>query len=457
MSRRFVREVRINRPPAEVFAWHERAGALPRLTPPWEQVQVEHEGGGLAEGARAVLKSRVGPFWVRWVAEHHDTVAGQQFCDRQIQGPFARWDHCHRFLPDGQGGCLLRDEIEYELPGGVLGAMAAGFVEERLDRMFTYRHAVTQADLEYGMKSRGTVVISGASGLIGGALVPYLQTQGWNVKTLVRRTANHASEIGWNPEKGTVDWPMDFSCDAVIHLAGAGIADGPWTEKRKRVIRESRLEGTRTLVSALDRLAKPPSVMLGGSAIGYYGANTGSQEVDETAVSGDGFLAELCRDWEAEAAKVGRLGTRWVALRTGIVLTPRGGALGKMLPAFQWGLGGPIAGGAQWQSWISLDDWVRACAHVMDTPAACGPLNVVAPHPVQQLEFADTLGQVLRRPTVLPLPAWPLRLVLGQMADEALLASQRVMPRTLLHLGFKFLHPSLEKAFRHVLGRQSLL
>ncbi len=453
----FERTLLIRGSPDEAFAWHERRGALPLLTPPWEKVNVVQEGEGVSDGARAVLKSRVGPFWIRWVAEHYGYEQGRQFCDRQLEGPFAKWEHRHVFAPAGEGTCRLTDSIDYELPGGALGRwLGAGMVEQRLERMFAYRHAVTQAALERPMQSRGTVVVSGASGLLGQALCAYLSTQGWSVHRLVRRDAKTADEIRWDPHRGAVDWPADFSCDAVVHLAGAGIADGRWTQARKRAIRDSRVEGTRTLVAALARLPQPPRVMLSGSAIGYYGdRGVGGEEVDENGDVGAGFLAEVCQQWEAEATPVRQLGTRLVWLRTGIVLTPAGGALAKMLPAFQFGAGGPMAGGRHWHSWISADDWVQACAHCLDTESVAGPVNVCAPWPERQRDFAEMLASVLQRPAVLPTPAWPMRLAFGEMADEALLASVRVTPRTLTESGYRFLHPSLEKGLRHVLGKQS--
>ncbi len=452
---KFIRKVHVARPPEEVFAWHEQSHALERLTPPWERVRVEQRPMGLADGQRAVLCSKVGPLWQKWVAEHHSYERGVVFADRQIEGPFARWNHWHRFESDGNGGCWMTDEVDYALPGGGLGNLVAGaWVRERLERLFDYRHAVLQRDLEQPMRTRGTVLISGASGVLGQALRHYLSTQGWRVMRLVRREIAAADEIAWDPERGTVAWPAEFSCDAVVHLAGAGIADGRWTRARKAAIERSRVLGTRTLVSGLAQLARPPRVVLSGSAVGYYGdqADDDGWRTEETA-QGVGFLAEVCGAWEAEAAAVVQRGIRWVGLRTGIVLTPAGGALGKMLPAFRVGLGGPIGNGRQWQSWISVDDWVRACAHALDTDALSGPVNLCAPWPVPQREFAEILAGVLHRPSLIPTPAWVLRTIFGEMAEEALLAGARVRPEKLAASGFSFLHPSLEKALRQVLGK----
>lgn len=452
VSHRFQREVRIARPAAEVFAWHERPGALERLTPPWQQVKLVKASDGVTDGQRVVLKSKMGPAWITWEVEHFDYVAGQQFCDRQIAGPFASWEHVHRFSDDGNGGCILSDEIEYTLPGGAVGAMAAGQVEARLDQMFAYRHAVTKADLEMIAPPPGHVLISGASGMIGSTLVPFLKTQGWKVDRLVRRASNSSGEISWNPRAGTIDWPEDYRCDAVIHLAGANIAEGRWTAERRDILQRSRIESTRALIHGLKQLPELPGAFLSGSAIGIYGSR-GDDEVAETSDRGEGFLAGLCQDWEAEADSAEALGMRTVKLRTGIVMTPAGGALAKLLPIFKSAMGGPLGDGRFWQSWISIDDWLRATLQILGDDAISGPVNLVAPEPVRQRDFATILGRVLNRPAVIPTPAFAVKLAFGQMADEALLASTRVQPAVLQAQSFEFLHPSLENALRHVLGR----
>ncbi len=452
MSQVFQRQVQIDRPVADVFAWHERPGALARLTPPWEQVEVITAARGVTDGERVVLKSKVGPAWLTWEVAHFDYRRNEQFCDRQIQGPFAHWEHFHRFADDGHGGCVLTDEIHYALPGGGAGALAAGPVEKRLEQMFRYRHAITKSDLELPPQAAGRVLISGASGLIGSALGPFLQTQGWQVDRLVRRASRAPDEIEWDPTTAMINWPERYHCDAVIHLGGAGIADGRWTRKRRETLERSRIESTRTLVNGLRQLTDLPAVFLSGSAIGIYG-DRGDAVLTEQSERGQGFLADLCRDWEAEADSAATLGIRTVKLRTGLVMTPAGGALGKLLPVFKSGLGGPLGDGNFWQSWISIDDWLRAIRALLGAEGASGPVNVVAPEPVTQREFATVLGQVLSRPAVVPTPAFAVKLAFGQMADEALLASTRVDPAALRDLSFEFLHPSLENALRHVLGR----
>ena len=454
MTELFSRSVEIDCSVDEAFAWHERPGALARLTPPWETVEVESQEGGIQNGARVVLRSKVGPVWTRWVVEHFGYEQGRLFCDRLLQGPFASWEHRHRFEELEAGKCRLTDEIRYRLPGGAVGQLGAGFTRAKLQRMFAYRHAVTKADLELPKARARRVLVSGASGLLGSALAGWLRLQGWLVDTLVRRAPKQENEIRWDPARGEVAWPADYQCDAVVHLAGANIAAGRWTARRKESILRSRVDGTRGLVNALERLSKPPAVFLCGSATGFYG-NRGDESLNETSPGGDGFLAEVCRAWEEAADGLAKRGVRVVKLRTGIVLSPAVGALARMGPIFAMGGGGPVGDGQQWQSWISLDDWLRACRHILVTDELSGPVNMAAVGAVRQREFARTLGAVMRRPAVVPAPEWVLRLGLGQMADEVLLASTRVRPARLMESDFEFLHPSLVKALQHVLGRDA--
>jgi len=460
----FSRSVGLPATAAAALEWHARTGALARLSPPWERVEVVSQSGGIRDGARVSLRTKAGPIWLGWEAEHYGYVEGRQFCDRALSGPFARWEHRHGFADvskEAGGGCELTDDIHYALPGGAAGRLVAGgFVRRKLERMFAYRQAVTRADLEFSRDHERApklrVLISGASGLVGSALTAFLTTQGHQVIKLVRRPARGADEIFWDPAAERVNLDAAVGrIDAVVHLAGAGIADARWTEARKHEIRESRVRGTSGLARALAAMARPPRVVVGGSAIGYYGDGGDAWQV-EGAAAGSGFLAEVTSAWEAAWAPLDAVGVRRVALRTGVVLSPAGGALAKMLPAFRFGLGGPVGGGRQWWSWISLDDLTGVIGHALLDDSVRGPLNAVAPEPVTSAEFAHTLGRVLGRPAVLPVPAWALRVALGRgLADEALLASQRVRPETLIKCGYRFRHENLETALRHVLGHAS--
>ncbi len=452
----FVRRSRIEAPASEVFRWHARPRAFERLNPPWERVEVVERTGGIEEGGRAVLLTRFGPLRLRWVAEHRDYEEGRQFRDVQISGPFSQWIHTHRTEPDGPLACYLEDRIEYALPLGAFGRLLAGsFVRKRLERLFDYRHRVTACDLARHGRSKGVssmrILVTGSSGLIGSSLVPFLTTGGHGVTRLVRSQKSGDEPVLWDPEAGTLDVARLEGLDAVVHLAGENIAER-WTAEKKSKIRDSRVNGTRLLAESLARLGEPPKVFVCASAIGYYG-DRGDEILREESPSGSGFLAEVCRQWEAAAQPAAEKGIRVANLRIGVVLSLAGGALAKMLPPFRMGAGGTIGSGRQYMSWIALDDVIGAIYHALTHETLRGSVNAVAPNPVTNREFTQTLGRVLSRPTLLPMPAFAARLAFGEMADELLLASTRVEPARLLATGFVFGYPELEGALRHVLGR----
>lgn len=294
------------------------------------------------------------------------------------------------------------------------------------------------------------IIVTGASGLVGTALVPYLRSAGHDVARLVRSREDASDAIYWDPHAGELN-PDDLSgFDALVHLAGANVAAGRWTEKRKQLILESRINGLLTLTEAVRRCPDRPKILVSASATGFYG-DRGNEVLNESSDSGTGFLAEVCREWEGGLREVENFGVRTVSLRFGIVLSGNGGALDKMLPAFKCGVGGRLGSGQQWMSWISETDLLRVISHVLEQRALSGPINTVAPGAVTNAEFTKTLARVLRRPAVLPVPAFVLRLLFGQMADEALLASARVRPQRLLEEGFCFKHERLEEALQAVL------
>jgi uncharacterized protein (TIGR01777 family) len=453
----FTLTTRIARPAAEVFAWHERPGALARLCPPWERVEVVSASGGVRNGARVTVRNKVGPFWTEWQVEHRDYVAGRQFRDVQQSGPFAKWEHLHRVEPDGADACRLTDEISYRLPAGALGqACGGGFVRGQLARMFAWRHAITRADVElasqYGDVRRRRVLIAGASGLLGRALAAFLETQGHAVLRLVRRPARTADEVAWNPAAGELALAALEGVDAVVNLSGENVGAGRWTAARRSAILRSRVDATRTLVVALQQLARKPEVFVSASAVGFYG-DRGDEVLAENAAIGHGFLPEVCLAWETHAEGAVRAGIRTVVLRLGVVLTPAGGALAKMLPPFRLGLGGRLGSGRQWMSWVGREDAIGAIYHAIVEPQAHGPMNLVAPESVTNADFTQTLGRVLNRPVIMPVPALALRALFGEMADGTLLASTRAEPRQLVASGYRFRQPTLEATLRHELGR----
>lgn len=298
------------------------------------------------------------------------------------------------------------------------------------------------------------IAVSGASGLIGSGLCERLAAAGHEVLKLVRRNTDEPRHIAWDPEAGTMDPGPLERLDAVVHLAGEPIAAGRWNAARKARIRDSRGRGTRLLCDTLARLQAPPRALICASAIGIYG-DRGDTLLDESSPPGEGFLADVCREWEAAADPARDAGIRTVHVRIGIVLSREGGALGKMLTPFRLGLGGIVGSGRQYWSWIALDDLVSAIVFAIETEELSGPVNGTAPNPVTNREFTRILGRVLRRPTIFPLPAFAARLALGEMADELLLGSQKVIPAQLQKAGFRFAYPDLQPALEHLLRRQS--
>ncbi len=294
------------------------------------------------------------------------------------------------------------------------------------------------------------VAITGATGLIGQALESRLAGQGHEVLCIVRRPAR-TNDLLWDTVQGLAQPERLENCQAVVHLAGENVADGRWTEEKKARIRDSRVQGTTSLCRSLAQLKTPPAVLVSGSAIGFYG-NRGEEVLTEDSPAGNGFFPELCQQWEASTQLAEDKGIRVAHLRIGIVLSETGGALGKMLTPFKFGLGGKIGDGAQYMSWIALEDLLAAIEHIIAHREMRGPVNGTAPNPVTNNDFTERLGQALHRPTIFSVPAFAARLAFGEMADEALLAGARVMPTRLLASGFQFKYPELAPALKKLVG-----
>ena len=297
------------------------------------------------------------------------------------------------------------------------------------------------------------ILITGSSGLIGSALIPLLEGQGHQVVRMVRRlTAPGEDAVLWNPGAGKLELSALEQTDAVVHLAGENIGAARWNSARKERMRNSRVIGTRLLSESLARISAPPRVLICASAVGFYGSR-GDEILTEISRPGTGFLPEVCQEWEAAAEPARQKGIRVVNLRIGMVLSKKGGALPAMLPAFKAAVGGKLGDGRQFVSWIAIDDLTQAISHAIATQSLSGPVNAVSPHPVRNVAMTKALGRVLRRPTFCSVPAFALRILLGEMAEALLLSSQRVEPRRLMDSGFTFRFGDFETAVRHVLGR----
>ena len=432
----------IEAPVNEVFAWHERPGALARLAPPWQPIRVLEEAPSLRDG-KAVLRL---PGGVHWVAQHGGYEPPRQFVDELVSLPL-RWRHTHGFEPVTTTTTRVTDVVETPVPGSVLA------------QTFRFRHRQLAADLAAhramtALRPRPlTVAVTGSSGLIGSALCAFLTTGGHRVIRLVRQPPRRADERHWQPDRP--DPRALEGVDAVVHLAGASIA-GRFGDRHKQLVRDSRIGPTNALATTMASMAAAGHgrpVLVSASAIGFYGVDGGDEQLTEESDRGAGFLAELVADWEAATEPARQAGLRVVIVRTGIVQSARGSALRLLRPLFAAGLGGPLAPGSQWVSWIGLDDLVDVFGRALVDERLVGPVNAVAPHPVRNREYASTLARVLRRPALIPVPALGPRLLLGaEGAREMVQASQRVTPQRLRASGHAYRHPTLEACLRHQLG-----
>ena len=452
----------------EAFNWHTRPGAFERLEPPWDPVEVvSRSGDGITDGARATVRLHVGPadlVPLTWEVEHRDYQPPRLFKDVQLSGPFKRWEHEHISEAETFGNdaetCRYTDRIEYELPLGKVGdVLGRRFARGNLEQVFHYRHRLVREDLLALHSSKVepmTVAVTGSTGFIGSHLIPLLTTAGHRVVRIVRSEADEPGPltervVSWEPMEGRID-PRDLEgVDAVIHLAGESIF-ARWDEEKRRRIRVSRTAGTRAIAEAVASLDHKPKVFISASAIGIYGSR-GDDILSEESERGEGFLADVAAEWEAAADPAREAGIRTVHPRIGVVLDPRGGGLAQMLPIFKLGGGGRLGRGDHWWSWITLEDTLGGIFHALTQPSVEGPMNLVAPHPVTNADFTKTLGKVLRRPTLIPVPEFVAKVAFGEMADEVLFGSQRVAPAKLEATGYRFRLPELEAALRAVLGR----
>ncbi len=429
----------------EVFAWHTRPGAIRRLVPPWQPVKVAKEAGSLEDGV-AVLTM---PGGIPWRAEHQPSeyVKGRQFSDVLTTPAIAQlvtWRHVHRFSEAPGGRTEITDEVHTRVPDSLIS------------EMFAYRTRQLSGDLAAHRRfappdgARPTIAVTGSSGLVGSALTALLSTGGYQVIRLVRAHPSATDRL-WNPEDPAHD--LLEGVDAVVHLAGASIA-GRFSPAHKDAIRNSRILPTRRLAEIAARRKVP--VFVSASAIGIYGYDRGDEELTEASERGEGFLADVVEAWESAADVASDGGARVAKLRTGIVQSPNGGALGLLRPLFAAGIGGRLGSGRQWMAWVGLDDLLDIYLRSIVDAAMSGPVNAVAPQPLRNTDYTRTLAKVLHRPAVVPVPTLGPQLLLGaEGAREVAGANQRVIPGKLSALGHVYRYPSLDGCLRHCLGRST--
>lgn len=435
----------------EVFAWHTRPGAMPRLVPPWQPMTVVAETDSVADG-RAVLGLPAG---LRWVAQHDRTAYDppHRFVDQLSSDGLrswparliGKWRHTHEFAAEGPDATRVHDRVDAPIPAAALRPT------------FVYRHRQLADDLAVHRDAANvgltplTVAVTGASGLVGSALTALLTSGGHRVVRLVRRPAGGPDQRRWNPGAPAAD--LLDGVDAVIHLAGTSIA-GRFTDAHRAAIRDSRVEPTRRLAEVAAAASGGPRMFVTASAIGFYGFDRGEDVLSEDGARGDGFLADVVGEWEAATAPASDAGLRTVAVRTGIVQAARGGTLKLMRPLFASGLGGRLGTGEQWLSWIGIDDLIDVYYRALYDERLTGPVNAVAPNPVRNVDYTAALARTLHRPALLPVPSFGPRLLLGsQGARELAEANQRVSPAKLASLGHRFRQPQIADALAHQLGR----
>ncbi|MBU1194654.1 MAG: TIGR01777 family oxidoreductase [Proteobacteria bacterium] len=452
----YTKTTKINVPVQTAFQWHEQNGAIDRLTPPWAPLKlVRRRGIGIDNGVKVWFRLKIFHIPMLWVAQHTEYQKNVMFKDHQVKGPFSKWEHTHRFIPDGDDACYMEDTVEFKLPLGWLSRPLYTFARKEFDRMFTYRHRVLKQDLEHRFKDSKPkrILISGASGTIGSVLVPYLKTNGHQVIRLVRKKGLlQEDELFWDPYQGELDLEKTAPFDVVINLNGVDISRGTWTQKQKKKIIDSRIIPTFLLVEKIKRLAIKPRVFISSSAIGYYGEG-GDAVLEESHGPGDSFISTVCDLWEDASVDAHKSGIRTVMLRIGVVLTPAGGALKRMELPFKAGLGVRLSHGRQYMSWISMDDAISGIMHIIHHPEIEGPVNLTAPNPVTNRVFSDTLAKVFSKKVYFVMPAFIAKLLWGQMGKETLLTSARVIPKKLLSTGFLFQHERLICALKDMMGR----
>ena len=458
----FVHEAHFPHKREEVWNWYDSEGAFLRVMPEWEglkPVQV----GKLQDGEETKFRIKLGPLRPMWVARHYGVKPGERFCDVMVKGPFGKWDHEHSFERHHNESKII-DTIDWKLPFHLLTGWTSFLtVKPRLTSMFRFRTDRTANDLraisKFSTLPRQRILVSGSTGLIGTQLCAFLQSAGHEVYRLLRPNSKVSQIVQeqhilrWDEKSGEMIQGDLNGFDSIIHLAGAGIGDRRWSKKRKKLLWDSRIDVTKKLCDLISKLDQPPKKFLCGSAIGYYG-NRENEKLTEQSTIGQGYLPEMCEAWEQSTHSLSKLGIKVVYLRTGLVMTPMGGILKRLLLPAKCGAMGPVGGGKQMQSWISLDDELYAIHHLVMVPDAEGAFNLTAPTPVSQKKFAKILGKVLKRPAFAPLPGFVIRTVFGEMGKKLVLDGQEVYPQRLVESGFEFTHTNLEDCLRHCLGRQ---
>jgi len=428
---------------------------------------VDHTGG-INNDDNSIFRINLGPITFKWVAKHFGYIHNRQFQDKMIKGPFKKWIHTHSFIPQEQNQCIIEDKIDYMLRFGKIGSkIIQKRIQNYLNQLFIYRERILVNDtiLEKMTQEKGkNILITGSHGLIGSSLIPLLTNVGRHkITRLVRKVNNNnmgsspttnkedKKSIFWYPEYDKLDHHELEGFDIIIHLAGENIF-GRWTDIKKQSIFNSRVGSTKLLAKSLTKLSNPPSLLICASAIGYYGDRP-NEYITEDSIPGKGFLSEVCQQWEKATHDVTEIGIRVVNTRFGVVLTPKGGILQKLLSPFKLGLGITIGNKDQYISWVSIEDVIKSIFYSITNTSIKGPVNVVSPKPITNLEFSDTLKKIFNPKLSVSINQNIPKLIFGEMSKEVLSTNTYVIPKRLISTGYKFFNSELEDSLRFLLGK----
>ena len=424
--------------------------------------------GGINNDDNSIFRIKLGPITFKWVAKHFGYIHNLQFQDKMIKGPFKKWIHTHSFIPQGENQCIIEDKIDYMPRFGKIGSkIIQKRIQNYLNQLFIYRERILVNDtiLEKMTREKGkNILITGSQGLIGSSLIPLLTNIGGHkITRLVRKINNNnmysrsttnkedKKSIFWYPEYDKLDHNELEGFDIIIHLAGENIF-GRWTDIKKQRIFNSRVGSTKLLAKSLTKLSNPPSLLICASAIGYYGDRP-NEYITEDSIPGKGFLSEVCQKWEKATQDVTEIGIRVVNTRFGVVLTPKGGILQKLLSPFKLGLGITIGNKDQYISWVSIEDVVKSIFYSITNTSIKGPVNVVSPKPITNLEFSDTLKKIFNPKLSMSINQNIPKLIYGEMSKEVLSTNTYVIPKKLISTGYKFFDSELEDSLRFLLGK----
>lgn len=431
-------------------------------------MDIVEQKGGINDDDISIFQINLGPITFKWVAKHFGYIHNRQFQDKMIKGPFKKWVHTHSFIPQDPNQCIIEDKIDYMPRFGKIGSkIIQKRIQHYLNQLFLYRSRILVNDtiLEKMTQEKGkNILITGSHGLIGSSLIPLLTNIGRHkITRLVRKVNNNnmglshttkkedKKSIFWYPEYDKLDHHELEGFDIIIHLAGENIF-GRWTDIKKQRIFDSRVGSTKLLSKSLTKLSNPPSLLICASAIGYYGDRP-NEYLTEDSIPGKGFLSEVCQKWENATKDASEIGIRVVNTRFGVVLTPKGGILQKLLSPFKLGLGITIGNKDQYISWVSIEDVIKSIFYSITNTSIKGPVNVVSPKPVTNLEFSDTLKKIYNPKLSVSINQNIPKLIFGEMSKEVLSTNTNVIPKKLVSTGYKFFNLELEDSLRFLLGK----